>query len=102
MFILSGLNMVVLLTEVIWFEGNNGAKLLTKVAMNYLQTLTLFDCNICSTVYLYVRNPFLKSYYALSDNQNKLGKLLIKIIPPLYLVIDGNSHFSNLFVSWFC
>lgn len=49
----------------------------------------------------YLRNPFSKSYYALSNNLNKLGKLLIKILPPLYFVVDVGGDFQNIYVFLF-
>lgn len=45
----------------------------------------------------YVRNPFSKSYYALFNNLYKLGKFLLKILPPLYFVIDIEHDFQSIY-----
>lgn len=46
----------------------------------------------------YIRNPFSKSYYSLPANLHRLAKLLLKLLPPLYFVVDIGNKFQNIYV----
>lgn len=46
----------------------------------------------------YLRNPFSKSYYAVASNLFRLGKQLIKLVSPLYFLIDFKYGYINVFI----
>lgn len=46
----------------------------------------------------YIRNPFSKSYYSVPANLHRLAKLLLKLLPPLYFVVDIADSFQNVYV----
>ena len=51
--------------------------------------VVIFLDSLVFCILFYTRNPFSKSYYAVPNNLFRLGKLIIKIGPPVYFVIDS-------------
>lgn len=63
-----------------------------------LNLLVLLVSGLLYWFIFYTRNPFSHGYYALSNNLFRLGKLAIKILMPLYFVVDQKQTLQNVYV----
>lgn len=71
------------------------------IAMCIFAAINLFVILMSSLIYwflFYFRDPFYKGYYSLANNLFRLGKLVIKLLPPAYFLIDVNHSYLNIYV----
>ena len=73
----------------------------THIVMCIFAAINLFVILISSLIYwflFYLRDPFNKGYYSLANNLFRLGKLVIKLLPPAYFLIDVEHSYQNIYV----
>lgn len=66
---------------------------LAVICMIVVITGTLFNWLL-----FYDRDPTSRSFLGVSSSLYKLGKVLLKIIPPVYFVIDSSQNYQNVYI----
>lgn len=60
--------------------------------------LVIVVVTLLNWLIFYDKDPTSRSFLAVPSNLSRLGKMLVKILPPIYFVIDVGKNYQNVYI----